>query len=84
MMHQHVRSLVEGCAHHFIAAAADMSVVVDLSGAVASRRQAKVSSNISGSRKALRYIGPRSIRKRNDHTYARNSHQAATDGIFTG
>jgi hypothetical protein len=48
VMHQDVRCLIEGSAYHFIAAAADMAVVVDLSGAVASRRQTKMRSNISG------------------------------------
>jgi hypothetical protein len=65
VMNQDVRGLIEGGAHHFIAAAADMSVVIDLSGAVASRRQAKMRSNISGSREALRYIDPGPICKRN-------------------
>jgi hypothetical protein len=37
MMHQDVRGLIEGSAHHFIAAAADVSVIIDLPGAVASR-----------------------------------------------
>ena len=84
VMHQDVRGLIEGSAHHFIAAAADMSVVVDLPGAVASRRQAKMSSNISGSREALRYIDPGPVGKRNDHAHARHGHQEAADGIVAG
>ena len=37
-MHEDMRCLIEGGAYRFVAAAADMAVVVDLSGAVATWR----------------------------------------------
>jgi hypothetical protein len=84
VMHEDVRGLIEGGAHHFVAAAADMRVVIDLPRTVASRCQAKMGSNISRSREALRYIDTGPIRERYDHAYAWHGHQTATDRISAG
>jgi hypothetical protein len=46
VMHKNMRCLIEGGAHHFVAAAADMAVVVNLPGAVATWRQTKMSPNV--------------------------------------
>ena len=81
MMHEDVRCLIKRGAHHLVTAAADMPIVIDLPGAVATWCQAKMSTNISRAGEALRHVDTGPICERHDHTHTRYCHEAAADGI---
>src|SRR5262245_3236227 len=66
MMHEHMSCLIQRGAHHFVTAAADVAVIVDLSGAVAPWRQAEMRSHIARSLETLGDIDPSSIGQRDD------------------
>ena len=66
MMQEDVGRLVEGGAHHRIAAAADVAIIISLSGAVAPWRQTEMRSDISRSREALRRVDASPVRKSYD------------------
>jgi len=81
-MHEDVRRLIEGGAHHLVTASADMTIVIDLPGAVATWCQAKMSPNISRAGEALGRIDTGPICECDDHTDTGNAHEPATDGII--
>src|SRR5258708_2033763 len=79
-MQEDVGRLVEGGAHHRITAAADVAIVISLSGAVAPWRQTEVRSDVSRSREAPACVDAGSESKRHQGAAAGNGHQPVTDG----
>src|SRR5258705_8356927 len=81
-MHEDVRSLIKCGAHHLVPAPAYMTIIVDLSGTVATWRQAEVSAYVSRASDPLSHIDAGPICKCHNYTHTGDCHEAATYGII--
>src|SRR3954463_13016183 len=72
---EHLRGLVEGGAHHRIAALRNPSVIVPLAGLEAARCQAEMRPHRLGAGKALRLVHRRPESQRHNRSNPRHRHQ---------
>src|SRR5262249_26677000 len=81
VMHEHMGRLIKRGTHHLVTTAADMTVIIDLSGTMATWREAKMSPHVARACEPLRHIDAGPICERHDHSDTRCRHQSTTHRI---